>query len=330
MSTGYRTRTILCLPMKNQRGEVVGVIQCINKKSGIAFTQEDHTNLDEFAWQVATMLEFKAATRDAEDSGFEGLDAASQVSTGDGVALLLHLVQSNESSIQLNAATSIGYLSRNEANRERVVALGGVPVLLELAMPYPWRSNELLRGIALSMASLCMSPAVRQEAERQGGWKSLLALAQSTRDEDAWFDSLRALANLALHRPLQRQMLGAGALDTALHFAGKESLDLRCQAVRLAGNLSQCILLADGKLDEGAVAAFSRKEVVRVLGEAALEAPLEALPDFAAAYAKLAHIEMVAIWLFDVQARAAARGTRRAAAECPCRRWPPMCATGCR
>ena len=33
-ATGYRTRSILCMPIRNQRAEVVGVIQCINKKTG--------------------------------------------------------------------------------------------------------------------------------------------------------------------------------------------------------------------------------------------------------------------------------------------------------
>ena len=64
-STGYRTRTIICLPMKNQRGEVVGVIQCINKRTGTPFTQEDHHNLDEFVFQTAAMLEFKVTQHTA-------------------------------------------------------------------------------------------------------------------------------------------------------------------------------------------------------------------------------------------------------------------------
>ena len=37
-ATGYRTRTILCVPIKNQRGEVVAVVQCINKLNQAAFT----------------------------------------------------------------------------------------------------------------------------------------------------------------------------------------------------------------------------------------------------------------------------------------------------
>lgn len=41
--TGYRTQSILCMPIKNHREEVVGVAQAINKKSGNGgtFTEKD-------------------------------------------------------------------------------------------------------------------------------------------------------------------------------------------------------------------------------------------------------------------------------------------------
>ena len=304
-ATGYRTRTILCVPMKNQRGEVVGVLQCINKKTGTPFTQEDLANLEEFCWQIAAVLEFKAVSTTGD---------ADAVATGDGIGLLLHLVQeSSYPEIQRHAAHCIGFLSRNEANRERVVALGGVPVLLALAMPWPWRSNQLLHGISRSMGNLSMSPAVRQEVSEQGGWKSLLALAQTT-DEAVWFDSLRALANLALHEPpqgstpLAKQLHGEGALEVALNFLSRTPAvaDLRVQAVRLAGNLSTCC--RDGA-DKSATASFSRPEVLKRVGDAAIEAALkvqesgqgsEVLIDFASAYSRLSRVPAIACWLFDV------------------------------
>jgi hypothetical protein len=38
--TGYRTRTTLCMPLRNEKNEIVGVMQVLNKKDGI-FTEED-------------------------------------------------------------------------------------------------------------------------------------------------------------------------------------------------------------------------------------------------------------------------------------------------
>ena len=338
-ATGYRTRTILCVPMKNQKGEVVGVVQCINKRTGTTFTHEDLANLDEFCWQIAGLLEWKAG-------GADGADGA--VASGDACGLLLHLVQEDVPSIQLHAAACIGYLSRNEANRARIVALGGVPVLLARAMPWPWVSVELLRGVARSMGNLTISPTVRREVAQRGGWKSLLALAQTSHSE-VWFDALRALANLALFESfveagtpnagqalledheasgglgklasaatggsvggqpvgLARQMLDAGALEVGLTFLTRTppDPDLRVQAVRLCGNLAACC--RDGA-DASATHAFSRPSLMQLIGDAAHAAVdqalkagegAESLVDYAAAYAKLSRVPAIALWLFDV------------------------------
>uniref|UniRef100_A0A674NF83 Phosphodiesterase n=1 Tax=Takifugu rubripes TaxID=31033 RepID=A0A674NF83_TAKRU len=48
--TGYKTHSILCLPIKNHRDEVVGVAQAINKKSGddAAFTDQDEKDFSAY------------------------------------------------------------------------------------------------------------------------------------------------------------------------------------------------------------------------------------------------------------------------------------------
>ena len=313
-ASGYRTRTILCVPLKNQRDDIVGVVQVINKLSGSLFTAEDEASLTEFCWQIASVLEFKTSASSASAS------SSARVATGDAIGLLLHLLQQQgEPGIQLHAACCIGHLSVNEANRERIVALGGVPIILELGMPWPWRERRLLRGISRAMGHLTASPTVRAEVAHRGGWKSILALAQ-TADPEVWFDALRALANLAMHAPpagargapLSRAMLEAGALEVAMSFLSrpKAPTDLKVQAVRLAGNLSGCC--RDGA-DAWATKQFSRGDVIRRLGDAASEAADaardalggkvgagETLTDFAAAYARLSRVPAVALWLFDV------------------------------
>src|SRR3970040_2643293 len=40
IQTGYITRTVLCVPMKNREGEIIGVLQVLNKKTGL-FTEYD-------------------------------------------------------------------------------------------------------------------------------------------------------------------------------------------------------------------------------------------------------------------------------------------------
>lgn len=50
IKTGYRTRTILCMPMRNNSGRVVGVTQIINKlPENQMFSKEDEVILQSFS-----------------------------------------------------------------------------------------------------------------------------------------------------------------------------------------------------------------------------------------------------------------------------------------
>jgi signal transduction histidine kinase len=54
--TGYRTRSIMCVPMKNHHGRTLGVIQVLNKRDGY-FTVEDESLLSALASQAAVCVE---------------------------------------------------------------------------------------------------------------------------------------------------------------------------------------------------------------------------------------------------------------------------------
>lgn len=55
--TGFRTRSILAMPLRNTEGRVVGVTQMINKRGDAAFTAEDEQLLQAFSAQAAVALE---------------------------------------------------------------------------------------------------------------------------------------------------------------------------------------------------------------------------------------------------------------------------------
>ncbi len=54
--SGYRTRSILCMPMVNNLGSTIGVIQVLNKRGG-PFTREDETLLAAMASQAAVSID---------------------------------------------------------------------------------------------------------------------------------------------------------------------------------------------------------------------------------------------------------------------------------
>ncbi len=54
--TGYRTRSTLCVPMKNHHGRTIGVVQVLNKRDGY-FSTEDEALLAALASQAAVSIE---------------------------------------------------------------------------------------------------------------------------------------------------------------------------------------------------------------------------------------------------------------------------------
>jgi sigma-B regulation protein RsbU (phosphoserine phosphatase) len=55
--TNYRTRSVLCLPLLNADGKLIGVIQTLNKKNGEAFNKEDESLLEALAAHIVVALE---------------------------------------------------------------------------------------------------------------------------------------------------------------------------------------------------------------------------------------------------------------------------------
>ena len=107
--TGYRTKTILCMPIYAKSNEPIGVIQVINKLEGI-FTHEDERSLKAFAAQASIAIEnaqlfeevmsvkrYNEAVLESMSNGVMTLDAQGNLVTLNRVARLLlggdHLVK---------------------------------------------------------------------------------------------------------------------------------------------------------------------------------------------------------------------------------------------
>jgi putative ABC transport system ATP-binding protein len=77
--TGYRTRSMLCLPILNSKNQVFAVAQLLNKEGGEPFQAEDEQRLREFFASIAVVLEsWWRMTRAGRSPG----NAAGRVSAG--------------------------------------------------------------------------------------------------------------------------------------------------------------------------------------------------------------------------------------------------------
>ena len=120
--TGYHTRNILAVPMRNTRGEVVGVLQALNRRDG-AFTSEDEELLGALAGPAASAIE-NAVLNEEIERLFEGFVKASVIA------------------IEQRDPTTAGH-------SERVAVLTvGLARAVEKAPPAPWR------GVSFDATSL--------------------------------------------------------------------------------------------------------------------------------------------------------------------------------
>jgi len=91
--TGYFTRSILCVPVVNQHGKVIGVTQVLNKRGG-PFSHEDESRLRAFTAQisialenaklfddVATMKNYNESMLESMSSGVLTLDVSGVIAT---------------------------------------------------------------------------------------------------------------------------------------------------------------------------------------------------------------------------------------------------------
>src|SRR5947209_7056760 len=76
--TGYRTKSILCVPMRSIEGEAVGVLQALNKISGETFTEEDEELLSALGGQAAVAVNNALVNQEIAQL-FEGFVRASVV-----------------------------------------------------------------------------------------------------------------------------------------------------------------------------------------------------------------------------------------------------------
>ncbi|MGR3218604.1 MAG: ATP-binding protein [Candidatus Anammoxibacter sp.] len=63
--TGFRTKNILCVPLKTKKGKLIGVIQVMNKKKMESFSKEDEEIIHTFASLVTVLIENAKLAEDA-------------------------------------------------------------------------------------------------------------------------------------------------------------------------------------------------------------------------------------------------------------------------
>lgn len=127
--TGFRTKTILCVPVKTVKGEIIGVTQALNKRSGL-FTEDDLMLLEAMTTQAAIALQstqFVEKMKKSRSQELEFLNVVSDVTSEIDLGALLQKVMS-EATRMLKADRSTLFLNDEKTNQlfSRVAQGGSV------------------------------------------------------------------------------------------------------------------------------------------------------------------------------------------------------------
>lgn len=115
--TGFVTKSILCAPIKTARGEVIGVVQTLNKRAG-RFTTEDLDLLAAMAMQASVALQssqFIEKMKKTRQQEMEFLDLVADITSSLDLSVLLRRVMS-EATRMLKADRSTLFLNNEKTN----------------------------------------------------------------------------------------------------------------------------------------------------------------------------------------------------------------------
>jgi len=108
--TGYRTKNMLCMPMRNKKGEIIGVLQLLNKINGL-FNTEDEIIIEALSLHASIALEnarLHAATLENERLSVVGRmantiihDLKSPINTIKGYTQILKSQSGNEEAVEI-------------------------------------------------------------------------------------------------------------------------------------------------------------------------------------------------------------------------------------
>lgn len=115
--TGYVTKTILCVPIRTVKGEIIGVAQVLNKKK-VTFTPEDLRLLEEMTKQAAVALQttqFIERMKRSRAQEMEFFDVVSDVISEIDLGSILQKVMSQATKM-LNSERSTLFLNDEKTN----------------------------------------------------------------------------------------------------------------------------------------------------------------------------------------------------------------------
>lgn len=220
--TGFHTESILCMPIKNKEGHIIGVTQVLNKHGG-PFTAIDEKRLAAFSAQAVIALEnarlfedvlnmknYSESMLESMSNGVISLDADRKIVKCNGAALRILQEQADH----IIGVSAIDYFSSYNAwvleSIERVMQAESVDLILD--------SNLILQNAHSISVNLTTVPLLSVHGEWLG---SLLVIEDITREKRLKGTMSRYMAKEVVDRLLEHgeTVLGGITQEATIMFS---------------------------------------------------------------------------------------------------------------
>eukprot|EP00605_Chrysophyceae_sp_TOSAG23-4_P000459 GSChrysophyteH1.ASY1.ANO1.517.1 assembled CDS len=180
-ATGYRTTTILCMPIKSLNGSIVGVLQAINKKDG-SFTQTDEEVMDLLSTQAGIAVQNANVFRSAEASRdkFRSLLDIIRAMQGElGVNSLIFTITQRTTRV-IDADRCTLYLVDNV--QRGLFAMQG-EVNIRISMDQGIAGHVATTGHTLNIPDAYENPNFNQAIDKKTGYRTKAILCMAIKSE---------------------------------------------------------------------------------------------------------------------------------------------------
>jgi adenylate cyclase len=182
--TGYRTRTILCTPVRNAHGRIIAVLQVINKLAG-RFAPEDEQLLGAFVGQVAIALRIAEQMDQIEQRRRVSdllLGVMKSFSSELEVDQLLKKIMTLTSSILRADRSTLFILDRQNGQLWSRVAQGADMVEIRLPIGRGIAGTVAATGETINIPDAYRDPRFDQSVDKRTGYRTRTILCAPVRD----------------------------------------------------------------------------------------------------------------------------------------------------
>ncbi len=282
--TGFKTRTILCVPIKPPGGEVIGVMQLINKRNG-PFMGSDELLLQAFGAQSAIALENAQLYQRvlAQQKKVESLLKVANALTSqlDLTSLIQTIMGKAREILDADRAT-LFLIDRERKELWSKVAQG--EALKEIRMPQTAgiAGHVATTGRPLNIPDAYDSDLFNPAFDKQSGYKTKSILCMPIRDRDGEVMGVTQLINKArgVFTEDDEQLLAAFSAQAAIALQNAQLfesvLNLKDYLESVLNNLSNGVLSVD-RQNRLTMANRAAKKILELAEDLDTSAPISEL-----------------------------------------------------